>query len=118
MFETTVDMSTVDLQKAIVTKMKPRSHGYISLSELQNTDVYVNPHIPQQYRNATKWVILYEGTNHAVIADVFINDEPTTGYAKVVFIKKQYVPIAALGFIRATNKHQYIADVVGLKLIN
>lgn len=118
MFESTVDLASVDIQTAIVSKMKPGTHGYITLDELQSTDVYVHQHIQPKHRNATKWVIIYQGTPHAVVADVFINTEPTTGYAKIVLIKKQYVPIQSIGTLRSTQKNQYIADVVGAKLIN
>jgi len=118
MFETTINLSTIDLQKAIVTKMKPSSHGYVSLDDLQQTDIYVHHHIPKQHRNATKWVIIYDGTDHAVVVDVFINDEPTTGYAKIVLVRKQYVPKSDLGVLRGTQKNQYIADIVGARLIN
>ena len=98
--------------------MKPSSHGYVSLDDLQQTDIYVHHHIPKQHRNATKWVIIYDGTDHAVVVDVFINDEPTTGYAKIVLVRKQYVPKSDLGVLRGTQKNQYIADIVGARLIN
>lgn len=115
----TFDIDQIQYDKAIVTYMNQGSHGYITLAELQTKDVYIfNQHkVPQNHRDATKWVIMYEGS-YAVLADIMISTESTTGFAKCVIVTRKLVLKSELGAIRSTRKNQYIADIVGARLLN